>query len=314
LLTDLPLLHRLPGIPRLKLFLALSRTHHGLLDMATPAFGALLWLGTLPSIGVTLIGLITAFAGYTAVYALNDVVDYPNDRKKVEDGCLGGVCGDLDAVLVRHPIAQGLLTYQEGLLWALGWAMVTLAGAYLLNPVCAGLFLGGCMLEGMYCLLWRVSPLRTLVSGGVKTLGAVAAVFAVDPSPSPLFLMVLFLCLFFWEIGGQNIPNDWTDIEDDRIAGGRTVPVCFGTSLAGFVILLSLSLTVALSGLAFLVSPAGFGFYFIVSVLCIGTFLLLLPAARLYRSHDSAHAMSLFNRASYYPPMLLAVVLARMVF
>src|SRR5690606_26058705 len=29
---------------RLKLFLALSRTPHGLLDMATPAMGALLWL------------------------------------------------------------------------------------------------------------------------------------------------------------------------------------------------------------------------------------------------------------------------------
>ncbi len=313
-MTELPLLNRLPGMPRLKLYLALSRTHHGLLDMTTPVFGALLWMGTLPSFGVALIGLITAFAGYTAVYALNDVVDYPSDRKKIKDGCLGDVCGDLDAVLVRHPMAQGLLNYREGLLWSLGWALVALIGAYLLNPVCAGIFLSGCLLETLYCLLWRVSPLRTVVSGGVKTLGAVAAVFAVDPSPSPLFLMVLFLCLFFWEVGGQNIPNDWTDIEDDRLAGGRTVPVCFGTPFAGFIILLCLSLSVVLSGLAFIVAPDGFNSYVIVTVLCIGVFLLLVPAVSLYRSHDRTHAMALFNRASYYPLILLVVVLLRIAF
>jgi 4-hydroxybenzoate polyprenyltransferase len=279
--------------------------------MATPAFGALLWLGALPPPGVTLIGLITAFSGYTAVYALNDVVDYPSDREKVESGCLGDVCGDLDAVLVRHPMAQGLLTYREGLLWALGWALVTLVGAYLLNPICAGIFLGGCILEALYCLLWRVSPLRTVVSGAVKTLGAVAAVFAVDASPSPLFLMVLFLCLFFWEIGGQNIPNDWADVEDDRAAGGRTVPVCLGPSVAGFFILLTLSMSVALSGLAFIVVPGGSGVYVILSVIGAGVFLMLLPAARLYRSHDGTQAMRLFNRASYYPPLLLGLAFLR---
>mgnify|MGYP000096088635 CR=1 FL=1 len=37
-----------------------------------------------------------------------------------------------------------------------------------------------------------------------------AAVVAVDPSPSLVFLLFLFLTIFFWEIGGQNAPNDWT--------------------------------------------------------------------------------------------------------
>jgi 4-hydroxybenzoate polyprenyltransferase len=64
------------GLSRLKLFLALSRTPHGLLDMCTPAFGALLWLGHFPSPFIVIIGLATTFAGYTAVYALNDIVDY----------------------------------------------------------------------------------------------------------------------------------------------------------------------------------------------------------------------------------------------
>ena len=72
----------LTGIARLKLFLALSRTPHGILDMATPALAALLWLGGFPSAGVIALGLLTAFAGYTAVYALNDLVDYRVDKEE----------------------------------------------------------------------------------------------------------------------------------------------------------------------------------------------------------------------------------------
>ena len=68
------------GLARLKLFFALSRTPHGLLDMCTPAFGALLWLGHFPPVATIVIGIITTFAGYTAVYALNDVVDYNNSE------------------------------------------------------------------------------------------------------------------------------------------------------------------------------------------------------------------------------------------
>ena len=314
--TDLPFHQQPSGISRFKLFLALSRTPHGVLDMTTPAFGALLSLGAFPSVWIVLLGMLTAFAGYTAVYAFNDVVDYRNDREKFESGSLGdlpGGGGDLDSVMVRHPMAQGLLGFREGLMWAVGWALVALLGAWLLNPVCAGIFLAGCALESVYCMLWRVSPFRTVVSGCVKTLGAIAAVFAVNPSPSPLFLMVLFLCLFFWEIGGQNIPNDWMDVSEDRVAGGRTVPVCFGIGFSDQIILLSLSMAVALSVLLFMVSPGGYGLYSLLAVFLVGGYLLLLPAARLHRTRQPAAAGALFNRASYFPPALLGLVLARMI-
>ena len=78
--------NRFTGLSRLKLFFALSRTPHGLLDMCTPAFGALLWLGHFPPLYVIILGLITTFAGYTAVYALNDVIDYEADREKAAAG------------------------------------------------------------------------------------------------------------------------------------------------------------------------------------------------------------------------------------
>ena len=114
----------LTGIARLKLFWALSRTPHGLLDMCTPALASLLWLGHFPSFKIIGLGLITVFAGYTAVYALNDVVGYPSDKKKVQQGNLRGIedCEDLDAILVRYPMARGLLSFKEGLVWAVAWA------------------------------------------------------------------------------------------------------------------------------------------------------------------------------------------------
>ena len=115
--------------------------------MATPALGALLWLGAFPSLGVIILGLITAFAGYTAVYALNDVIGYRTDKEKIQQSGRNGLGNDLDAVFVRHPLAQGLLSFKEALLWALAWALLALIGAYKLNPICVLIFLAGCALE-----------------------------------------------------------------------------------------------------------------------------------------------------------------------
>ena len=89
---------------RLKLLLALSRTPHGLIDMATPPLAALLALGSFPPLRVVILGLITTFAGYTAVYALNDVIDYPVDKKKLQQGGFQKSGDYLDAVLIRSEL------------------------------------------------------------------------------------------------------------------------------------------------------------------------------------------------------------------
>jgi 4-hydroxybenzoate polyprenyltransferase len=303
--------NRYNGLSRLKLFLALSRTPHGLLDMTTPLYGALLWLGAFPSLTISLLGLITVFAGYTAVYALNDVIDYRVDKEKA---CIvGGLreCDDyLDAAMVRHPMAQGLLSLGEGLVWTLGWSGVAMIGAWLLNPVCVLIFLAGCLLEIAYCLMHRVSPYRILISGGVKTSGAVAAVFAVDPDPSLIYVIVLFIWLFFWEIGGQNIPADWADIEEDRRLRAQTVPVRFG--LRGAALIAVCAITLALLVQPILVSFSKIGFEPLLTAVSflLGTGLLLPPVLQLYRTRQRTHAMALFNRASYYPLVMLAAFIA----
>jgi 4-hydroxybenzoate polyprenyltransferase len=310
-LAETTIQNRYIGLARLKLFWALSRTPHAVLDMATPAFGALLWLDAFPSLDIIILGMITVFAGYTAVYAWNDVIDYPTDQKKARIGSLREADNYLDAVLPRHPMAQGLLTFREGLLWSAGWSIVAITGAYLLNPVCVLIFLAGCGLEAVYCLMLTVSPFRTLISGAVKSSGAVAAVFAVDPQPSLLYVAALFLWLFFWEIGGQNIPADWADVEEDRRLRAQTIPVLLGLKVAAIIVLPCLSLSIILNLVMIFFSQSGFQAPYAIASLIVGLSLLFPPAVKLFNTKKRCDAMSLFNRASYYPVTMLGVVVIK---
>jgi 4-hydroxybenzoate polyprenyltransferase len=305
--------HNILTHPRVKLLLALSRTPHLIVDLATPAMAALLCLGRFPSPAVVFLGLVTVFAGYTAVYALNDLVDYRTDREKVRVGGYSDGEEFLDGVLVRHPLAKGVLTLPEGILWAAGWALVAMVGAWLLNPVCFYIFLAGGVLESIYCLLWRVTPLRAVINGIVKSLGAVAAVFAVDPQPSVLFLALLLGLIFFWEIGGQNIPNDWTDIEEDRRFKAKTIPVKLGLERAALLALACLVAAFLLTFVLMWVSPLAFGAIHLLAVAGLGVWLLLLPVLRLVEENDRSKAMDLFNKASHYPLSLLVVVIVRVI-
>jgi 4-hydroxybenzoate polyprenyltransferase len=307
----MPRNNHVPMLTRLKLFFALSRTPHGILDLATPALAALLWLGGFPSLKVALLGTLTAFAGYTAVYALNDLIDLKTDKLKLRMGGFGNAESYLDGVMVRHPLARGLLSLWEGIAWAVAWAVVAIGGAYMLNPVCVLIFLGGSFLELIYCLMLKVSPMRSIISGVVKTSGGVAAVFAVDPHPSPAFLAMLFLFLFFWEIGGQNIPADWTDMEEDTHLQSRTFPVRFGPARSSLVALGSLLLAIAANLVLLHFTAVNLGPVFALAFLLAGVLLLLLPAWGLVKGREREQAMALFNRASYYPMALLLVVTLR---
>ena len=255
------------------------------------------------------LGLITAFSGYTAVYALNDVIDYRVDREKIQASTLSESKKDLDNVYVRHPLAQGMLSYGKGLFWVVAWAALAMVGAYLLNPVCAFIFLLACLLEALYCRLLKITHLRGIISGAVKTSGPVAAVLAVDPNPDILFLLVLFLWLFFWEIGGQNIPNDWGDMEEDRKIQAKTIPVHFGFRGSLLIIFISLFIALAMSLFMYWISPRGLGLIYLFGAFFSGFYFFLLPGYRLYQAQTSEEAFHLFNRASYYPLAMLMVTM-----
>jgi 4-hydroxybenzoate polyprenyltransferase len=299
------------GISRLNLFLALSRTPHLLLDMATPGLAALLCLGAFPPSGVLALGLITAFAGYTAVYALNDIIDCRVDHETLGPDTAPGSKPDLDSVFVRHPLARGLLSRRDAVLWTVAWAGVAVIGAFLLNPVCPVIFLLASLMEVIYCSLLKVTWLRSVISGFVKTSGPIGALFAVNPDPPLPFLAILFLWLFFWEIGGQNVPNDLSDLGADRKIKARTVPVRFGARGAIRIILGSLLIALALSLAVFFVSPGRLGRLYPAGALLAGFYFLILPCYRLHRTGSPGDAFHLFNRASYYPlSMLLVTILS----
>ena len=266
--------------------------------------------GAFPPARIVWLGILTAFAGYTTVYAVNDFADYRTDKKRFEKGLLPESPDDLDSIFIRHPMASGHLSMGRALLWTLSWALITLFGAFLLNPFCMVIFLAACLLEIVYCLAWRSSYLKVLISGAVKTSGAVAAVYAVDLDPSYRFLVLIFLWLFFWEAGGQNIPNDWADIEEDTALKASTLPVRFGTAVTVRVIFICLVLTVCLGCTTIAFSNLPNSWAYAAASVGVGLYFLLLPALNLYVTRDRKAALALFNRSSYYPAATLAVIIA----
>jgi 4-hydroxybenzoate polyprenyltransferase len=292
-----------------KLFLGLSRTPHGVLDLATPAMAALLWLGHLPPASVILVGLITAFAGYTAVYALNDLVDHRVDREKLALRSNRREIFDVDEIMVRHPVAQGVLSFPSGLRWCLFWSVVALVGAWWLNPFCAVLFLVSASMEAVYCKLLKITHLKVVPSAAVKATGGVAGVYAVDPNPSPAFVAILFLWLAAWEIGGQNIANDIADMKDDSRVSARTMPTVKGLPESVFRLLCAASMAV-FGGIAiYWLGANGLSRLYPAAAAVLGWWLLLDPARRVYADPGPHNAAALFNRASYLPVSFLILVL-----
>jgi len=84
---------------------------------------------------------------------------------------------------------------------------------------------------------------------------------AVDPRPDILFLVVLFLWLFSWEIGGQNIPNDWGDMEEDRKLQAKTIPVFFGHRRSLLIIFVFLFIALTMSLIIYWICPEDWGFF-----------------------------------------------------
>jgi 4-hydroxybenzoate polyprenyltransferase len=296
----------------MKRFFALSRTTHGILDVAMPGFVALLLLGAFPQWQILLLSLLTAFAAYTAVYALNDLMGLVADREKFVGGINAGY--SVEASELRYPLAQNVISLWEGLLWFAGWFALALIGSYLLNPAIVIILILATILEVIYCLLHKVTYWRALVSGLVKSSGPVAALFVVNADQALNVLPVILAWVFFWEIGGQNIPADWNDTVEDKRVNAKTIPLQLGTRKAGMLVLLSLGLTVIISLMLPLVSLLSLGWLYLVATAIAGFFLLLRPGYQLYQRQEGRLAAELFDRASYYPLAQLAIITLFVVF
>ena len=271
---------------------------------------AMLWLGQFPSASIVIVGLITAFAGYTAVYALNDLVDHRVDRERLRMRDQTERRFDVDEIMVPHPVAQGLLSFGSGLSWCVFWAVIALVGAWWLNPLCALFFIISAALEAIYCKLLRITHLKIVASAAVKSIGGLVGVLAVDPYPSPGFVALLLLWLAAWEVGGQNIANDMVDMEEDSKVSARTTLTVKGMQEAVFRLVAAISMA-AVCGLAiYWYAGDGVGLLYPVGAAILAWKLLLEPARRVYYDPGNASAKTLFNRASYLPVSFLVLAVA----
>jgi len=281
--------------------LDLSRGRQALLSVTQPALGALLALGHLPSPHVMGLGLVAASAGYLAVFSLNDVFDVKADAAALEVGKAVVDGYDIDTVFLRHPLARGDLSKATSVAWVVGLGVVSAVCAYLLAPLCLGLFAAAVVLEAVYCSLRSTTWLKTVVSGLMVGVGGLAGWAAVAPLSTSAVPFFVFLAL--WEIGGRNLPNDLADLTADAAIGLTTVATVFGTRVSAIATMWVTAATMI--ALAFLGQP----FWVALATIALGVWAMGLPAIELVRTPTSAQAGRYFNRASLLPALAFAAVL-----
>ncbi|HEY3318337.1 MAG TPA: UbiA prenyltransferase family protein [Coriobacteriia bacterium] len=280
----------------------LSRGRQALLSVAQPALGALLAAGRLPDARVVAVGLVAATAGYLAVFSLNDVLDLHVDERALAAGKDAAPTGDVDTVVLRHPLAQGVLSRTVALAWVGSLAAVALVGAAALGGACVLAFAAAVALEVAYCALRSVTWAKTFLSGAMVGIGGLAGWVAV--APLGIRALPFFALLAAWEIAGRNLPNDLADIAADSAVGLRTVATTFGPRVSADASALGAYVTAAIC----LVLPAP-PLLRVGALLCC-TWSMAAPALGLASDPTPERAGSYFNRASLFPALAFAAALA----
>jgi 4-hydroxybenzoate polyprenyltransferase len=188
----------------------LSRGKQALLSIAQPGLAAVLALGELPPPRVLVVGLVAAWAGFFAVFSLNDVLDRKADALSLTAGKELAPDHDVDTTFVRHPLAHGDLSLRISLVWVGSLTAIAAVGAAVLSWWSLVFFAVAIALEALYCALRAVTPYKTIVSGVMVGMGGLAGWAAVAPLGWNAVRVAVFLAL--WEIGGRNIVNDLSDV------------------------------------------------------------------------------------------------------
>jgi 4-hydroxybenzoate polyprenyltransferase len=285
-----------------------SRTRQALLSVAQPGLGAVLAVGGLPSLRVSLVGLIAAAAGFLAVFSLSDVLDRRADAAALRDGkgevaaFDRGAVSDGDSAFARHLPARGDLRLRFSLVWVVSLAALCAALAYTLAPVCLLLFAAAVALEVVYCALRAVTPWKTVVSGVMVGLAGVAGWAAAAPLSWRALSVFVFLAL--WQIGGRDIAGDLADVASDRRVGATTVATVYGPAVAARAACIIGFATLA----AVVILPMSGGLLSDLALVA-GVFIVAWPGAKLWYSPTSDEAAAYLEWVSLYPAAVLLVAL-----
>lgn len=280
----------------------LSRGRQASLSIAGAGLAAVLAAGGVPSLRVTVIGLIAAWAGYLVAFSLNDVLDRRTDAESLRAGKARPEGFDIDTAFSRHPLAAGKLTLVVSVSWVAGLTLIAAVGCLLLSPLCLLFFLLGAGLDFVYSGLRTTTWLKTGVSGVMVGCGGVAGWVAVAPLGRGVLPVLVYLAL--WEIGGRNLANDLSDVASDASVGVRTVATTFGMRAAARANLVVGAAMVA--SVAWLQMPL----VAVLAALACGVWLVVRPGVALARRPSTTLAARYFNHASVYPVAVLLIAVA----
>ena len=278
----------------------LSRGRQALLNIVQPGIGAVLAVGGLPGWREVGIGLVASWAGFFAVFSLNDVLDYKVDAESLRAGKDVTEGYDVDTAFQRHPLAHGTVSLRLSVLWVLALTTVAAAGAALLSPLALLFFALAVVIEVVYCALRRVTWAKTILSGLMVGCGGLAGWTAVAPlRPAAL---TVFALLAFWELS-RNMANDLSDLRSDSSVGIRTVATTFGPAVSARANLVAAS--AMLASVVFLTDNA------VTMAVALGSavWLVALPMERMVREPTTERAARYFNRISWYPEAVLLALL-----
>ncbi len=271
---------------------------------------------------VSLLGLLAAAAGYFCVYSLNDLLDLRADREELKVAAPDPqvwqpAVAHLDITTLRHPVAAGAIPLWAAVVWVSVLGLVGLTAAYLLRPLCAGLFVACGLLQVLYTSLRRRTWLKTVPAGVLVALGGLAGWFAVGEATWGA--LAFFFLLFTWEVAGRNLSNDLADVVHDREVGIATLAAGHGTRAAVDVITAG---AVVVMPVVALLQPGPWASRLLLIVAVVAT--MSVPAL-LLRSHAQKDlalpaaerdaklqgpAQRYFNRASLFPATAAGLMVA----
>ena len=144
------------AVSQLKMLLGFSRVAQASLSVAQPFAAALIALHGFPPIDRLLLGLSAAWAGFLAVFALNDLLDIEMDR--VRFAHLRGYDDfDLDSAMVRHPLAQEQLSFGLGAAWVGGVSYLRPGCCIYVESYSGRNVCPGSLAQAIYCKLAGVT-------------------------------------------------------------------------------------------------------------------------------------------------------------
>jgi 4-hydroxybenzoate polyprenyltransferase len=290
------------GVGRAAALIDLSRGRQAFLSVAQPGLAAVLALGGLPSLRVSLTGVVAATAGYLAVFSLNNLLERRFDAAAARVGARRAARFGGDGIHLRRPPAGDELGLRFSVLWIVSLGTLSAVLAYTLAPLCLVVVGVAVALDLVYGALRAVTPWKTVVAGAVVGLAGLAGWAAV--APLSLRALTVFGFLALWEIGGRDIAGDLADVDIDRRRGVTSFATVYGPPAAARAVCV-----VGFATLAATITLPMPGGMLNDLALVAGVFVVAWPGAKLWHQPTSAEAAAYFDRVSLYPAAVLAVAL-----